>query len=143
MIHFETSPQERVEVKAYNSDGSYFKLSAVLNMTSDRTKVEINFGTCFLIAACRSHICYHVIIFNNSLNFTVVVCLLLLISSCTSQYVPVFRKPKWLSCPLCTAIDYNGLFCTTLPDADCIAWSCMKDFKIKINCEMVVFGPKR
>ncbi|KAF3970469.1 hypothetical protein CMV_005848 [Castanea mollissima] len=35
----ELENKERVEVKAYNSDGSYFKLSAVLNTTSDRTKV--------------------------------------------------------------------------------------------------------
>lgn len=31
--------QERVEVKAFSSDGSYYKLSTLLNMTSDRTKV--------------------------------------------------------------------------------------------------------
>ncbi|KAK1591812.1 hypothetical protein Q3G72_014066 [Acer saccharum] len=31
--------KERVDVKASSSDGSYFRLSAVLNMTSDRTKV--------------------------------------------------------------------------------------------------------
>ena len=31
--------QERIDVKAFNSDGSYYKLSAVLNMTADRTKV--------------------------------------------------------------------------------------------------------
>ncbi|XP_033133174.1 uncharacterized protein LOC103833364 [Brassica rapa] len=31
--------QERIDVKAFCSDASYYKLSAVLNMTSDRTKV--------------------------------------------------------------------------------------------------------
>lgn len=31
--------QERLDVKAFSSDGSYYKLSARLNMTSDRTKV--------------------------------------------------------------------------------------------------------
>ncbi|GKV06822.1 hypothetical protein SLEP1_g18658 [Rubroshorea leprosula] len=35
----EMEKKERVDVKAFNSDGSYYKLSAVLNMTSDRTKV--------------------------------------------------------------------------------------------------------
>lgn len=35
----ELEKKERVDVKAFNSDGSYYKLSAVLNMTSDRTKV--------------------------------------------------------------------------------------------------------
>lgn len=32
--------QGRVDVKAFYSDGSYYKLSALMNMTSDRTKVE-------------------------------------------------------------------------------------------------------
>lgn len=32
--------QERVDVKAFSSDGSYYKLSTLLNMTSDRTKVQ-------------------------------------------------------------------------------------------------------
>lgn len=31
--------KERVDVKAFKSDGSYYKLSALLNMTSERTKV--------------------------------------------------------------------------------------------------------
>ena len=31
--------QQRVDVRAFNSDGSYYNLSAVLHMTSDRTKV--------------------------------------------------------------------------------------------------------
>ena len=31
--------QQRVDVKAFNSDGSYYNLSAVLQMSSDRTKV--------------------------------------------------------------------------------------------------------
>ncbi|XP_062178337.1 uncharacterized protein LOC133883124 isoform X2 [Alnus glutinosa] len=35
----ELENKERVDVKAYNSDGSYYKLSAMLNLTSDRTKV--------------------------------------------------------------------------------------------------------
>ncbi|KAL5782083.1 hypothetical protein ACOSP7_007112 [Xanthoceras sorbifolium] len=35
----ELEKKERVDVKASSSDGSYYKLSAVLNMTSDRTKV--------------------------------------------------------------------------------------------------------
>ncbi|XP_059444630.1 uncharacterized protein LOC132176414 [Corylus avellana] len=35
----ELENKERVDVKAYNSDGSYYKLSALLNLTSDRTKV--------------------------------------------------------------------------------------------------------
>lgn len=35
--------QERVDVTASSSDGSYYRLSAVLNMTSDRTKVERNY----------------------------------------------------------------------------------------------------
>ncbi|GAB2216278.1 hypothetical protein Droror1_Dr00024048 [Drosera rotundifolia] len=35
----ELEKKGRVDVKAFNSDGSYFKLSAQLNMTSDRTKV--------------------------------------------------------------------------------------------------------
>ncbi|XP_027330645.1 uncharacterized protein LOC113846496 isoform X2 [Abrus precatorius] len=35
----ELENKERSDVKAFNSDGSYYKLSALLNMTSDRTKV--------------------------------------------------------------------------------------------------------
>ncbi|KAF5752107.1 hypothetical protein HS088_TW01G00014 [Tripterygium wilfordii] len=35
----ELEKKERVDVKAFSSDGSYYKLSALLNMTSDRTKV--------------------------------------------------------------------------------------------------------
>ncbi|XP_019418850.1 PREDICTED: uncharacterized protein LOC109329610 isoform X2 [Lupinus angustifolius] len=35
----ELENKERIDVKAFNSDGSYYKLSALLNMTSDRTKV--------------------------------------------------------------------------------------------------------
>ncbi|KAL9254718.1 Intermembrane lipid transfer protein vps13A-like protein, partial [Drosera capensis] len=35
----ELEKKGRVDVKAFNSDGYYFKLSAQLNMTSDRTKV--------------------------------------------------------------------------------------------------------
>uniref|UniRef100_A0A7N0UXF0 PH domain-containing protein n=1 Tax=Kalanchoe fedtschenkoi TaxID=63787 RepID=A0A7N0UXF0_KALFE len=35
----ELESKERVDVKAFRSDGSYHKLSALLNMTSDRTKV--------------------------------------------------------------------------------------------------------
>ncbi|CAM9004161.1 unnamed protein product [Rhodiola kirilowii] len=35
----ELENKERVDVKAFRSDGSYHKLSALLNMTSDRTKV--------------------------------------------------------------------------------------------------------
>ncbi|KAM7278379.1 hypothetical protein ACFE04_005513 [Oxalis oulophora] len=35
----ELEKKERVDVKAFSPDGSFFKLSAVLNMTSDRTKV--------------------------------------------------------------------------------------------------------
>ncbi|KAH1088253.1 hypothetical protein AAZX31_07G215500 [Glycine max] len=35
----ELEKKERIDVKAFNSDGSYYKLSALLNMTSDRTKV--------------------------------------------------------------------------------------------------------
>lgn len=35
----ELENKERVDVKANNSDGSYYKLSALLNLTSDRTKV--------------------------------------------------------------------------------------------------------
>ncbi|KAG2726780.1 hypothetical protein I3760_01G128300 [Carya illinoinensis] len=35
----ELENKERIDVKAYNSDGSYYKLSALLNLTSDRTKV--------------------------------------------------------------------------------------------------------
>lgn len=35
----EMEKKERVDVKAFSSDGSYYKFSAVLNMTSDRTKV--------------------------------------------------------------------------------------------------------
>lgn len=34
--------QERVDVKAYASDGSYYRLSAQLKMASDRTKVAIS-----------------------------------------------------------------------------------------------------
>ncbi|PQM34057.1 uncharacterized protein Pyn_27596 [Prunus yedoensis var. nudiflora] len=36
---FELEKKERLDVKAFSSDGSYYKLSARLNMTSDRTKV--------------------------------------------------------------------------------------------------------
>lgn len=36
---FELEKKERIDVKAFSSDGSYYKLSARLNMTSDRTKV--------------------------------------------------------------------------------------------------------
>ncbi|KAH7682946.1 Vacuolar protein sorting-associated protein 13 [Dioscorea alata] len=36
---FELERKERVNVKAFASDGSYYKLSAQLNMASDRTKV--------------------------------------------------------------------------------------------------------
>lgn len=32
--------QQRVDLRACGSDGSYYKLSALLNMTSDRTKVS-------------------------------------------------------------------------------------------------------
>ncbi|XP_057959044.1 uncharacterized protein LOC131151699 [Malania oleifera] len=35
----ELEKKERVDVKAFASDGSYYRLSAVMNMTSDRTKV--------------------------------------------------------------------------------------------------------
>ncbi|KAI4335042.1 hypothetical protein L6164_013726 [Bauhinia variegata] len=35
----ELENKERIDVKAFNSDGCYYKLSASLNMTSDRTKV--------------------------------------------------------------------------------------------------------
>ncbi|KAA8527969.1 hypothetical protein F0562_035162 [Nyssa sinensis] len=35
----ELEKKQRVDVKAYSSDGSYYKLSALLHMTSDRTKV--------------------------------------------------------------------------------------------------------
>ncbi|XVE82332.1 hypothetical protein DITRI_Ditri15bG0139900 [Diplodiscus trichospermus] len=35
----ELEKKERVDVKAFSSDGSYYKLSALVNMTSDRTKV--------------------------------------------------------------------------------------------------------
>ncbi|KAG5388182.1 hypothetical protein IGI04_029723 [Brassica rapa subsp. trilocularis] len=35
----ELEKKERIDVKAFCSDASYYKLSAVLNMTSDRTKV--------------------------------------------------------------------------------------------------------
>ncbi|XP_061360270.1 uncharacterized protein LOC133304277 isoform X2 [Gastrolobium bilobum] len=35
----ELENKERIDVKAFNSDGSYYKLSALLKMTSDRTKV--------------------------------------------------------------------------------------------------------
>ncbi|KAK7348007.1 hypothetical protein VNO80_22555 [Phaseolus coccineus] len=35
----ELEKKERIDVKAFDSDGSYYKLSALLNMTSDRTKV--------------------------------------------------------------------------------------------------------
>ncbi|KAF6156505.1 hypothetical protein GIB67_011306 [Kingdonia uniflora] len=35
----ELENKERVDVKAFTSNGSYYKLSAVLNMTSERTKV--------------------------------------------------------------------------------------------------------
>lgn len=35
----ELEKKQRVDVKAFSSDGSYYKLSAVLHMTSDRTKV--------------------------------------------------------------------------------------------------------
>ncbi|XWS14258.1 hypothetical protein CRYUN_Cryun36dG0107400 [Craigia yunnanensis] len=35
----ELEKTERVDVKAFNSDGSHYKLSALVNMTSDRTKV--------------------------------------------------------------------------------------------------------
>ncbi|OMO58553.1 hypothetical protein COLO4_34529 [Corchorus olitorius] len=35
----ELEKKERVDVKAFNYDGSYYKLSALVNMTSDRTKV--------------------------------------------------------------------------------------------------------
>ncbi|KAI7993232.1 putative vacuolar protein sorting-associated protein 13A [Camellia lanceoleosa] len=35
----ELEKKQRVVVKAFNSDGSYYKLSAMLQMTSDRTKV--------------------------------------------------------------------------------------------------------
>ncbi|KAM7259519.1 hypothetical protein ACFE04_015260 [Oxalis oulophora] len=35
----ELEKKERVDVKAFGPDGSYFKLSAILTMTSDRTKV--------------------------------------------------------------------------------------------------------
>ncbi|KAF5200270.1 calcium-dependent lipid-binding family protein, partial [Thalictrum thalictroides] len=34
----ELENKERIDVKAFASDGSYYKLSAVLNTTSDRTK---------------------------------------------------------------------------------------------------------
>lgn len=36
---FELENKGRVDVKAFHSDGSYYKLSALMNMTSDRTKV--------------------------------------------------------------------------------------------------------
>jgi hypothetical protein len=38
--------QERVGIKAFGSDGSYYKLSALLK-TSDRTKVVLDYGICF------------------------------------------------------------------------------------------------
>lgn len=42
--------QGRVDVKAFHSDGSYYKLSALMNMTSDRTKVEFfYFGSHYLV----------------------------------------------------------------------------------------------
>ncbi|KAK3187926.1 hypothetical protein Dsin_027487 [Dipteronia sinensis] len=57
--------KERVDVKASGSDGSYYRLSAVLNMTSDRTKVVhfqpqtlfINrFGHSLCLQQCDSHL---------------------------------------------------------------------------------------
>ncbi|ONI27903.1 hypothetical protein PRUPE_1G110200 [Prunus persica] len=39
---FELEKKERLDVKAFSSDGSYYKLSARLNMTSDRTKLRVD-----------------------------------------------------------------------------------------------------
>ncbi|KAE9455056.1 hypothetical protein C3L33_13039, partial [Rhododendron williamsianum] len=38
----ELEKKQRVDVKAFSSDGSYYKLSAMLHMTSDRTKVRLD-----------------------------------------------------------------------------------------------------
>ncbi|KAM7261933.1 hypothetical protein ACFE04_021010 [Oxalis oulophora] len=58
------SPQdfERVDVKVISPDGSYFKLSAILNMTSDRIKMTLRLGLEFnncgngmvQVSACNS-----------------------------------------------------------------------------------------
>ncbi|XP_018509312.2 uncharacterized protein LOC103833252 isoform X4 [Brassica rapa] len=39
----ELEKKERIDVKAFCSDASYYKLSAVLNMTSDRTKLAMHY----------------------------------------------------------------------------------------------------
>ncbi|XP_050117405.1 uncharacterized protein LOC126595103 isoform X2 [Malus sylvestris] len=39
---FELEKKERLDVKVFSSDGSYYKLSARLSMTSDRTKVRVD-----------------------------------------------------------------------------------------------------
>ncbi|XP_062108869.1 uncharacterized protein LOC133819601 isoform X1 [Humulus lupulus] len=60
----EIEKKERVDVKAFSSDGSYYKLSARLNLTSDRTKVlhfqpytlfinRVGYSLC--LQQCESH----------------------------------------------------------------------------------------
>ena len=52
--------QERVGIKAFGSDGSYYKLSALLK-TSDRTKVVLDYGICFF--STQSHMsCFSVLV---------------------------------------------------------------------------------
>lgn len=52
--------QERVGIKAFGSDGSYFKLSALLK-TSDRTKVVLDYGICFF-STQRYMSCFSVLV---------------------------------------------------------------------------------
>lgn len=48
--------QRRVDVKAFHSYGSYYKLSAIMNVTSDRTKVEfLYFGSHYLVKVFAMH----------------------------------------------------------------------------------------
>jgi hypothetical protein len=62
--------QERVGIKAFGSDGSYYKLSALLK-TSDRTKVVLDYGICFF-STQRYMSCFSVLVGffeNKSINW--------------------------------------------------------------------------
>jgi hypothetical protein len=62
--------QERVGIKAFGSDGSYYKLSALLK-TSDRTKVVLDYGIC-IFSTQRYMSCFSVLVGffeNKSINW--------------------------------------------------------------------------
>lgn len=70
--------QGRVDVKAFSSDGSYYKLSVQLNMTSDRTKVCLGFMTIHVLNFCFFHLELGVVSVSYSLYIFIVIDLMYL-----------------------------------------------------------------